>query len=359
MKNKIAKLFAIGILVASCVVTSCGKESGVTVKYNASTNTGKESVTAGTEEIAAAEEAIEGATEDQEASAAETVNPVFKKLSYYGFVFTSGVGAWNTNLNIDEYGNFEGSYMDIDMGDIGEGYEDGTMYYCAFSGRFSQPVKVDIDEYDEYAYEMKILEMSYEDDQIGREEIVDGMRYITSDAYGLTGTDTFLVYLSGTFIDVLSEEVMSWVRMGITSDDYTNIPIIVNVDQQEGFYGSRKVPALDEAQEIYDSDKADYDEAQKQYEASMTVTSMQASADKCYQIAKDCMDEIWVLICDNHEDLDFESIYDDQQNWLNEMYAEEATDGGGKDDAMASVDYTYTRASLTMERAAVLLDYMR
>lgn len=59
----------------------------------------------------------------------------FSKLSKYQFVFSSGVGAWQTMLNINEDGSFKGYYSDSDMGDTGEGYPNGIIYLSVFEGK--------------------------------------------------------------------------------------------------------------------------------------------------------------------------------------------------------------------------------
>ena len=57
------------------------------------------------------------------------------------FFFSSGAGGWCTVLYIDEDGSFEGNFRDSDMGSTGEGYPNGTLYYCDFKGRFTEPQK--------------------------------------------------------------------------------------------------------------------------------------------------------------------------------------------------------------------------
>ena len=46
--------------------------------------------------------------------------------------------------------------------------------------------------------------------------------------YGLTGTDTFLVYMEGTPVSEISEEVYSWLSMANKSDtavSYTHLDV--------------------------------------------------------------------------------------------------------------------------------------
>ena len=56
------------------------------------------------------------------------------------FVFSSGAGAWSTQISIKADGTFTGHYEDADAGDAGDGY-DSTVYQCDFSGRFTPPVE--------------------------------------------------------------------------------------------------------------------------------------------------------------------------------------------------------------------------
>jgi hypothetical protein len=117
------------------------------------------------------------------------------------------------------------------MGDFGEGFENGTLYYSAFSGHFSELTQVD-----EYTCEMTISDISYEN-ELDTEEIIDQIRYCYTDAYGLTGTTKFLVYFPGTPVSTFDEEIYSWIQWSIEEgSDVLTRPVIVNVDQEEGIY---------------------------------------------------------------------------------------------------------------------------
>ena len=59
------------------------------------------------------------------------------------FGFYSGVGAWETMLEVAPDGSFKGQFNDANMGEDGEGYKNGTIYECAFTGKFSAAEKVD------------------------------------------------------------------------------------------------------------------------------------------------------------------------------------------------------------------------
>lgn len=71
-----------------------------------------------------------------------SANDVFKELPQH-FVFSSGVGNWSTKFDLSSDGTFTGKYSDLDMGDIGENFSNGTASICKFNGKFSAPAKID------------------------------------------------------------------------------------------------------------------------------------------------------------------------------------------------------------------------
>jgi hypothetical protein len=152
------------------------------------------------------------------------------------FLFMSGVGGWATSLSIGPDGTFEGYYMDSDMGDTGEDYPNGTMYECAFSGKFT-----DIQKVSEFEYSMR-LEYLDQEGEIGSERIEDGVRIITSDPYGMANPDEFLLYLPGRPTADLPEEFIDWVSMpNVWAADAVpeTLPFfgLYNVGGAEGFFG--------------------------------------------------------------------------------------------------------------------------
>ncbi len=150
------------------------------------------------------------------------------------FVFSSGAGAWETYIDISEDGSFVGQYTDADMGDTGEGYSNGTLYICNFSGQFSIPEATD----NQYIYSMKLLELNIEDaDKIGTEEIIDEVLYVYTTPYGFDDADVFLIYLPGAPLSTMTEECRSWIFLD--ESIFTEVPdgyyVICNVGGQQGF----------------------------------------------------------------------------------------------------------------------------
>ena len=150
----------------------------------------------------------------------------FSELSSYTFEFSSGVGAWSTELFIHDDGTFNGNFHDSNMGETGEGYPNGTVYGCSFHGRFS---------YDEQLSDREFLltvrELALDEGQVP-EAIEDGVLYITSDPYGLVLDHGMVLYTPGCPIGELSEEAMFWMHMMDWPDDLTSLPCYFLYDRE-------------------------------------------------------------------------------------------------------------------------------
>lgn len=156
---------------------------------------------------------------------------VFRTLPS-SFTFSSGAGAWATGLNLNPDGTFTGDYHDSDMGDMGDGYPNGTVYVCSFSGSFSAPVKIS-----DFIYSMK-LESFETETAPGEITFENGIRYIYSEPYGMENADEFLIYLPGTPVSEIAEEFLTWLflepgKTALPADTYG----IYNVSAQHGFTG--------------------------------------------------------------------------------------------------------------------------
>ena len=146
------------------------------------------------------------------------------------FEFSSGVGAWSTELTVGENGSFTGSFHDSEMGETGENYPDGTLYGCSFHGQFSDPEPVD-----EYAWTVK-LSVEQDEGQVP-EAIEDGIRYVTAAPYGLEKAQTVTVFLPGTPVDRLPEGFMIWSHLQEIDPEAKSIPYyaIWNEADEAGF----------------------------------------------------------------------------------------------------------------------------
>lgn len=149
------------------------------------------------------------------------------------FVFTSGAGGWDTEITLNDDGTFIGQYHDFNIGDSGCGYNNGTVYICDFSGKFTMPQKVN-----EYIYSMNLETLDAEGTS-GTVYYENGMRYIVSDPYGFDNADEFLIYLPGCPLEQVSEEFLSWsfINTQIRNTIPTGVYGIYNVGGMEGFMG--------------------------------------------------------------------------------------------------------------------------
>lgn len=129
------------------------------------------------------------------------------------FVFSSGVGAWATELQVEDDGSFTGVYHDSEMGDTGDGYPNGTVYFCNFSGKFTEPLR-----FDKCMYEMDLEELNIEGTE-GDYYIENGVRYVCSEPYGISGGTQFTLYTPGQPYELMSEDFIWWVRSIYGNED--------------------------------------------------------------------------------------------------------------------------------------------
>lgn len=248
MKNRI--FFAVAILTFA-ILTGCHGADGNPSQDLADTSDSRgQQVEADSEagqhqEPQAGAQQTEGQQTEQQAGAPQTTEQQtgqpsgntgaefsFEALEDRLFEFCSGAGAWSTELFINSDGTFEGIYHDSDMGDTGADYPNGTRYYCSFTGKFDNLEKVD-----EFTYKMKLVSLVYEDEP-DKEEILDGIRYIYSGAYGLVGGTDFLLYLPGAKLADLPEGYRSWVGYyDLESVEETELPYygLYNLNEENGF----------------------------------------------------------------------------------------------------------------------------
>ena len=135
---------------------------------------------------------------------AEAEDAVLETLAGLTWSFSSGAGAWSTELAIQPDGSFTGLYHDSDMGDSGEDYPDGTVYWCEFSGQFTLA-----GEADENALILRVEQLQKAQEDAG-EEIRDGVRYVYAEPYGLSAGDEMLLYRPGTPVSALPEGMLLW-----------------------------------------------------------------------------------------------------------------------------------------------------
>lgn len=148
------------------------------------------------------------------------------------FTFSSGAGAWSTELNLENDGTFSGQYHDSDMGDSSTEYPNGTVYICNFTGKFTAPVQIN-----DYTYSMKLDNLQVEGNP-GEEYYENNQRFVYSEPYGLENANELLIYSPGSPISELPEDLTMWLNTILTSDD-KELPcfVIFSVNDQSAFVG--------------------------------------------------------------------------------------------------------------------------
>lgn len=281
------------------------------------------------------------------------VNLTFADLSKRQFVFSSGAGGWSEEFTIENDGYFTGNYHDSDMGDTGEGYENGTRYSSSYSGHFTDLVRID-----DYTYSMKLADISYKE-TADTVEIRDHIRYIYTKSYCLGGTDTFVIYLPGKPVSQLSEEICYWLSMANQKDEELTAIAIADEANGYGVYSYDRPEPLEDARMTFDSYKESYDYYGDMLSAANMTLDMVEYSGIMYELSDECLNHIWNLIRYHVEKEQYSKILAEQRTWIaeKEAKAEEARAeyAGG---SLAPVNYNMTLASLTMKRCEELIAYL-
>ena len=229
-------------------------------------------------EAASAEPAPAEATAEAAGDSVKTeeADPLYADLEGLAFSFSSGVGAWQTLLQISPDGSFTGYFCDANMGEDSEIYKNGTIYECDFSGRLDAPARVDA-----YTYTTRIAELKYSKTTASGEDryIEDNTQYILTDPYGLQEGDTMEFYLAGKPLEELTDEMKMWGMFAIPEDaesltDYA----IHNATQDLGFYVDSYASVRDAVESSLKETSEETAPAADPYEALKTEIPDQAPA---------------------------------------------------------------------------------
>lgn len=302
---------------------------------------------------------LESVSEDiaETKSASEDVSSAeisFADLSKYQFEFCSGAGGWSEEFTIEKDGYFTGKYHDSDMGSTGEGYDNGTYYCCTYSGHFTDLVKID-----DYTYEMKLTDITY-DDEVDTEEIIDGVRYVYTESYCLGSSDTFTVYLPGASLDELSEEVKSWIYYANGDEEELTMVVIADISNGYGIYSYDRLPPLEDARMTYNTYKESFDYYTELVVNAETTSEMVEYTGRMYEVADGCLNYIWNLVRYNVDEKEYATILEEQRAWIAEKEAKAKEAGDEfKGGTFAPVNYNDVLATLTMERCEALIEYLK
>ena len=351
MKNR---LLFITLTIFFINVAGCSSTSSTEVPYEQFELTQEDENTPEKENAVTESEMEQTEMTVTPSEATESTDFTFADLAKRQFEFCSGAGGWSEEFTIEKDGYFTGNFHDSDMGSIGEGYEDGTIFCCSYSGHFSDLTKIN-----DYTYTMKLTDISY-DETVNTEEISDNIRWIYTDSYCLGGTDTFTIYLPGTPVSELSEEVLLWLFMANADETELDMIAIVDETNEYGIYSYERRTPFEDAQMTLESYKYSYDEYSNQLSEANNTLEMVEYSESMYEISDDCLNYIWNLVRYNTEEEEYNKILAEQREWISEKEtkAKEASseyEGG----SLASVTYNETLATLTMKRCEELIEYLK
>ena len=278
-------------------------------------------------------------------------------LSQVEFEFASGAGGWCTTMQIAPDGSFSGNYHDSEMGSTGVRYPNGTIYICSFSGKFTDPVKVD-----DYTYKLQIRELHY-DKPSGTQEIADGILYQYTTPYGLDGGTDFYLYLPGKTTASLPVGFMDWMPYS-TTDDQKTLPFygFYNEKEAEGFYSY----TLEDVNAVtYDNmyvSEVAYVQGQadalntRLSQESLTQQEMNQISGQLYELWDSELNRLWKVLKEMKDADSFSALRKEQRNWISQK--ETAVKAAGKEwegGSMQAMAENSKAAGMTRDRVYYLL----
>jgi len=279
----------------------------------------------------------------------------FADVANLEFYFSSGAGAWRTVLYIHEDGSFDGEYLDSDMGDMGEAYPNGTRYYNAFAGRFTEPERVN-----DYTYRMQVAELTHAH-PFG-EELVDGFRWVYSEAYGIHGAEDVYLYLPGAPLAELPEAYRGWVGYyDLTQTEEIELPFygLYNEAEQNGFSSSLLPAPADLLRAEIEGAEIVAAEAEQALQEAMTQTDMNLAAGELYRIWDDTLNIAWRFLKQELDTDTMQKLTAEQLDWIAEKEAAGAAAGAAYEGgSMQSMAVNLEAAELTKQRVYILAEYL-
>lgn len=274
----------------------------------------------------------------------------FADLKGYRFRFSSGAGAWGTVLTIREDGSFSGTYSDTDMG--GEGDLSVIQYRCDFTGRFTQPERVN-----DYTYSVRIAEISYAH-AAGTDEIADGFHYYYTDPYGLKDAEEILIYLPGAPLDQMTEDFLSWVIYMRPEDGKLPFYALNNEVCQQGFVGEDWAEIVKESV-TWAEEYAVELETEIREDASLSQGDLNAKSQELYDLWDIRLNEVWEYLKETLPEAEMEALKEEELEWITWKEAQTAKAGEEYGDgSLALMAQAQRAAELTRERVYELLELL-
>ena len=336
------------IAVALVLVAGCGVY--FLVNRSGADTTVDETSTNNTKDVGDTTDTNKAENDTTETTKANDSTITFEDLAKYSYSFSSGAGGWSDDFDIEKDGSFHGSYHDSDMGDTGDDYPDGTIYYCEYEGHFENIQKVD-----EFTYKMHMKDITILNDD--KESIEDGVRYIPLTPYALSNADVVEIYMPGKPVSEINEEVRTWLFIPYQDQqDTLENMALVNVNENQGITSSTRMTPKEDAESTYNTYKESYDYYAGLLSEAATTADMVEATSNQIRVSDECLNYIWRLIKYNTDEATFNKALEEQRQWLKDRdaSAERAKNLGG---SQAAVDYNDIYATMTMERCKELLKY--
>lgn len=287
----------------------------------------------------------------------------FSELSKYQFVFSSGAGAWQTILNINGDGTFKGYYSDSDMGDTGEGYPNGINYSSTFEGKFTAPKKVN-----DYTYSTSIESIKLEK-EVGSEEIIDGIKYIYSEPYGLDDAKEIYIYTTQAPLKELPEGFRSWVGymdLSDAKDEYLPFYGLYNVETESGFSSyvideiEEENTELDITAEVAEIEKQSEEMNNRLLNEDLNQSEMNLLAKDIYELWDDEINKVWGYLKDSLDKGAMDKLTSVQKEWITKKEKETEKAGSEYEGGSIRPMIEYLKAAeLTKDRVYELIKLLK
>lgn len=148
------------------------------------------------------------------------------------FILSNGVGNWETTLVLDNEGGIYGDFHDLNMGEVGEGYENGTYYWNEYWGYSDGIEKVN-----DYSYKFVLKDVATS--QPGDVEEIDdedSMKFKTTyNIEGVVDESEYILYLPNTPILEMPKEALTWIPTLETDRDIIDCYILYCVENGDIF----------------------------------------------------------------------------------------------------------------------------
>lgn len=143
------------------------------------------------------------------------------------FTYLSVDKSVELKFSLSRDGKFEGTCQKTDVSETGDDYKNGTVYINGFTGEFSNFVKIS-----DTVYSLRLKTVQYTNVK-NTEEILDGTRYVYSEAFGLDGGYEFTLYTPECSMDDIPEGAKTFIKDGAE----TGVYILENKSGEEFFAG--------------------------------------------------------------------------------------------------------------------------